>query len=106
MSDPELNCEVTIRVPVSITLKMPRDFAEWTDKEELCRYVDAILKHASVSGVPFGDMVPMAPSVEQGFECEYSIQPHWDYLPLDECEITSTDDERLFPDPNTKEPNQ
>jgi hypothetical protein len=88
--------EIQIKVPVCLTLRMSREAAEKLYHDDLCRIVDQVLETIAEKITSDSKMTPAIIDDETDFVISYALAPHWDHLPEDDCELTSTE-EGLFP---------
>jgi len=86
MSEDEV-LEFQVKVPVCVTLYLKRDDAEWMTKEDLAGVVTAVLEDKDLSVVTDSGTVAI----------KYSVNPSWDNLPPDECDLVYEDEGGLFP---------
>jgi hypothetical protein len=85
--------EFQVKVPVCVTLYLKRDDAEWMTKEDLAGVVTAVLEAESTLEDKDLSVVTDSGTVA----IKYSVNPSWDNLPPDECELVYEDEEGFFP---------
>jgi len=88
------NYEIQVKVPVCVTLLINHDEAESMYHDELCEVVDAVLNDAEQQSLKFHVGKTCA---GREIQVMAKIAPHWDHVPVDECELTTTYD-GLFPE--------
>jgi hypothetical protein len=92
MSEDEV-LEFQVKVPVYVTLYLKRDDAEWMTKEDLASVVSAVLEAEATL-----DDKEMYADTDQGrVGFKYQVNPSWDNLPPDECDLVYEDEGGLFP---------
>ena len=85
--------EIQVKVPVCVTLRLSREDAESMYRDELCEIVNAVLEDMEQTTRTV-DCKTCAGRVVSVLS---KITPHWDHLPVDDCEMTLTYD-GLFPE--------
>lgn len=93
MSEDEL-MEFQVKVPVCVTLHLKRGDAEWMTKEDLAYVVNAVLYRVqSTENELFSNL-----GTDNGFiSFDFKVNPSWDNLPADECDLVYEDEEGFFP---------
>jgi hypothetical protein len=92
MSEDEV-LEFQVKVPVCVTLYFKRDDAGWMEKQDLASVVSAVLEAEATPDDKKMSVMTMSGTVS----FEYQVNPHWDNLPTDECELVFEDEEGFFP---------
>ena len=92
MSEDEV-LEFQVKVPVFVTLYLKRDDAEWMTKEDLAGVVSAVLEAEATLDDKDLSVVTDSGTVA----IKYSVNPSWDNLPTDECDLVYEDEGGLFP---------
>jgi hypothetical protein len=85
--------EFQVKVLVCVTLYLKRDDAEWMTKEDLAGVVTAVLEAESTLEDKDLSVVTDSGTVA----IKYSVNPSWDNLPPDECDLVYEDEGGLFP---------
>jgi hypothetical protein len=87
--------EIQLKVPMSLTIVLKREQAEWMFRDQLAEVIDAILSQCSTE-----EMKEVTTQVEivsgQEIDVDYRIDPYWDLTSDEEVEFISTEEE-LFP---------
>lgn len=96
MSTQQETYEIQVKVPICVTLNIPKDDAESMYREELCELVDSVLEEIGDACHLFTHIRAVTVSGRE-LKATYKAAPHWDHLPVDECELTCTM-EGLFPE--------
>lgn len=91
---PEANYEIQVKVPVCVTLLISHSDAESMYHDELCEVVDCVLNDAEQASMKFHVATTVA---GREINVMAKVAPHWDHVPIDECELTLTH-EGLFPE--------
>ena len=92
MSENEV-MEFQVKVPVCVTLYLKRDDAGWMTKEDLASVVSAVLEAEATP-----DDKKLSAITDSGtVSFEYQVNPSWDNLPPDECELVFEDEAGFFP---------
>lgn len=91
--------EVQVKVPVCVTLRLSKEDAESMYYDELCEVVDAVLEDMEKTmRTPGGfKLVDGKTCAGRDVSVLSKLAPHWDRLPVDDCELTLTYD-GLFPE--------
>jgi len=91
--------EIQVKVPVCITLRLSQEDAESMYHDELCEVVDSVLEDMRQSMRTPGELKAVDGETCAGrvISVLCKIAPHWDHLPVEECELTMTYD-GLFPE--------
>lgn len=92
MSGDEL-MEFQVRVPVCVTLYLKREDAEWMTREDLAAVVDEVLNAEATPS----DKQLTADTDSGPVPVKYQVNPSWDMLPADECDLVYEDEEGFFP---------
>ena len=92
MSEDEV-MEFQVKVPVCVTLYLKRGDAEWMTKEDLASVVSAVLEAEATP-----DDKKLSGFADSGtVSFEYQVNPSWDNLPPDECDLVYEDESGFFP---------
>ena len=91
--------EIQVKVPVCVTLRLSKEDAESMYHDELCEVVDAVLEDMEKTMRTPGGLKLVDGKTCAGREVNVltKLAPHWDHLPVDDCELTLTYD-GLFPE--------
>jgi len=91
--------EIQVKVPVCVTLRLSKEDAESMYHDELCEVVDAVLEDMEQTMRTPGGLKAVDGETCAGRAVSVlsKIAPHWDHLPVDDCELTLTYD-GLFPE--------
>jgi len=86
--------EFQVKVPVCVTLYIKREDAEWMTREDLAAVVEQVLEaEATPSDKQLTADTDSGPAVP----VKYQVNPNWDNLPPDECDLVFEEDGGLFP---------
>ena len=91
--------EIQVKVPVCVTLRLSKEDAESMYHDELCEVVDAVLEDMEQTMRTPGGLKALDGETcgKRVVSVLSKITPHWDHLPVDDCELTLTYD-GLFPE--------
>lgn len=87
--------EIQVKVPMSLSIVLSREDAEWMFRDQLAEVIDGLLSQCSTE-----ELKEIATKIEivsgQEVEVEYRIDPYWDQTPEEEVEFIFVED-GLFP---------
>jgi len=91
--------EIQVKVPVCVTLRLSKEDAESMYHDELCEVVDSVLDDMEQTMRTPGGLKAVDGETYAGrvISVLFKVAPHWDHLPVDDCELTLTYD-GLFPE--------
>jgi hypothetical protein len=85
---------VQVRVPVCVTLYLKREDVEWMTREDLAAVVEEVLE---AEATPSDKQLTADTDTGPAVPVKYQVNPSWDMLPADECDLVFEEDEGLFP---------
>jgi hypothetical protein len=99
MIDKSDRVEVQVKVPMSLTILIPRQQAELLFRDQLAEVIDGILSQCATE-----ELQEVQSEIEivagELVEVEYRIDPYWDNTPEDEVEFIYVEDD-MFPEDNS-----